>query len=78
MRANSASATVFSALASRSSAISSGLSMTRSVAPAATFSPRLTAIFASRPEPRAAMSIRGAFGFALNQERLRFDEVPDR
>jgi hypothetical protein len=52
--------------------------MTSKVAPAATFWPRATAIFASRPETRAAMSITGAFGFALDQQRLGAYQVPDR
>jgi hypothetical protein len=47
---------LFSASAWPNSAISSGLSTTSKVA--ATFWPRATAIYASRPETRAAMSIR--------------------
>ena len=42
----------------RNSATSSGLLMTNRVAPATTFWPRLTPIFADRPETRAALSMR--------------------
>jgi hypothetical protein len=69
---------LFSASAWPNSAISSGLSTTSKVAPAATFWPRATAIFASRPETRAAMSIRVLSASPWTSNGSGACQVPDR